>query len=125
MEPHNLNTFKQFLAEYDNSDLQLRRDHQADQKQKQAFNQDSTNFKDQMNNDRAKQAGTQSQDGEPTKGDVLQSPSGKQFTVLARNNKGFRVRELGGDGKEGNLPHGRKYTAVGKTPLNKAIYKVA
>lgn len=122
---HEQLTLKQFLAEYDSGDLQLRVDHDLDKSNKQAYSQDSNNFKDQMNKDRAQKTGTQSADGEPTKGDVLQSPSGKQFQVLGRNNNGFRVRELGGNKKEGTLPHGRKYTATGKTPLGKAIYKVA
>jgi len=55
---------------------------------------------------------------------VLQSPSGKQFVVQGRTNAGFRVRELGGNGKEGNLPHGRKYNPVGKTPVGKTIFKL-
>jgi len=118
-------SFKQFLIEYDHSDLQLRHDLNKQKADKQSITQDSANFQRKMDADHAKQTGTQSQDGEPNKGDVLHSPSGKQFQVIARNNDGFRVRELGGDRKEGTLPHGRKYTAVGKTPLNKTIFKIA
>lgn len=114
MEQHNHPSFIQFLTEFDRSDLQLRWDHQAEQQKKKSL-QDNR-FQDQMD---------KSREGEPSKGDVLQSPSGKQFVILARSDKGFRVRELGGNGKEGNLPHGRKYTAMGKTPLNKAIYKLS
>lgn len=118
-------SFKQFLAEFDASDLQLQQDHRDDKQQKQEYNQTANDFKSKMNADRQAAAGTNSKEGEPNKGDVLQSPSGKQFTVLGRTNAGFRVRELGGNGKEGNLPHGRKYQAVGKTPLSKIIYKIS
>lgn len=116
-------SFKQFLAEYDASDLQLQQDHRDAKHQKQEYNKSADDFKSQMDANRS--PGATSQEGEPNKGDVLQSPSGKQFTILGRTNTGFRVRELGGNGKEGNLPHGRKYNAIGKTPLNKTIFKLS
>jgi hypothetical protein len=118
-------TFKHFLVEFDRADLALQQQHKNKSQQKQDYSKTATDFKSKMDADRQSQSGTTSAKGEPQKGEVLQSPSGKQFIVLGRSNTGFRVRELGGNGKEGNLPHGRKYSPVGKTQLGKTIYKIA
>jgi len=123
MSHKNQQSFKQFLIEYDASDLQLQQDHRDAKTNKQEYNKAADDFKSQMSANRAGPDAT-SKEGEPQKGDVLQSPSGKQFVVQGRTNAGFRVRELGGNGKEGNLPHGRKYNPVGKTPVGKTIFKL-
>lgn len=117
-------TFKRFLVEFDSSDLALQNQHRNEKQKAKEYSRDANEFKDSMQKDRDAKSGVTAAAGEPVKGDVLQSPSGKQFSVLGRNNVGFRVRELGGNGREGNLPHGKKYSPVGKTPLGKTIFKV-
>jgi len=117
-------TFKTYLEEVDVSDLQLVRQHQDERQKALDYNKDANEYKNQMQSDRVKQAGTSSSDEEPVKGDIIVH-NNKKYMINGRNNVGFSITELGGNKKSMMLKHGYKYVEIEKTPLGKRVFKLS
>jgi len=117
------NTFLQYLAELDQGDLDLNQQYKDEKASKAEHGKAASDFRGQMDSDRAEKSGSQSKEGEPSKGDIVVTTN-KKYVITRRDPKGFYIKELGGQSKELLMKHGYKYKAIDKTPLGKVMYKV-
>ena len=106
-------TFKEYLLEVDRSDIALQQQHgkmpaSATMKQNKPR---GSNFQQEM----AKN---------PQKGDVIQTPSGKNFVVKGGSMEGLVVIRLG-DNKQITIPHDKKFKFMGKSPSSgKPVFQI-
>jgi len=107
-----MKTFKEYLIEYDRSDIALQNQHNQ---QQQAAAQDAASrggaFQKQMG-------------ATPQKGDVIEN-GGNRFLVLGGSMEGIQVKQLGqGGGKTISVPHGTKFQPIGQGASGKNVFQV-
>ena len=105
-------TFKEYLLEFDRSDIALQQQHgampAAAQKQQQP---QGNKFSQQMSQS-------------PQKGDVVQNSAGKNFIVQGGSMEGIVVVQLGTN-KQITIPHDKKFKFMGKSPSSgKPVYQI-
>ena len=105
-------TFKEYLLEFDRSDIALQQQHgampAAAQKQQQP---QGNKFSQQMSQS-------------PQKGDVIQNSAGKNFIVQGGSMEGIVVVQLGTN-KQITIPHDKKFKFMGKSPSSgKPVYQI-
>ena len=106
-------TFKEYLLEFDRSDIALQQQHGAMPvaAQKQQQQPQGNNFKQQM----AKS---------PQKGDVIQNSAGKNFIVQGGSMEGIVVVQLGTN-KKITIPHGKQFKFMGDSPSSgKPVFQI-
>lgn len=108
-----MKTFKEYLIEYDRSDIELQQQHGGMQKtarQQQQTVQGKSEFQQKMGQ-------------EPQKGDVIENKAGR-FTVIGGSMKGLMVKQAG-TGKTFTLPHGMKFQAAGQDASGRTVFNQA
>jgi hypothetical protein len=108
-------TFKEFLMEFDRSDIALQQQHAGTLQQgaprSQAPQQAAPDFKGQM----ASKA--------PQKGDIIQTAAGR-FLVRGGSMEGTMVKQIGGMGKEITVPHQTKFKLAGTNENGANVWEV-
>lgn len=104
-------SFKEYLMEFDRSDIALQQQHGAmaapAQRQQPQQRSDFSN----------KMAAT------PQKGDVIENQAGR-FVVLGGSMEGIQVKQLGGKGNTITVPHGTKFKAMGQGASGKNVFQI-
>jgi len=107
-----MKTFKEYLMEYDRSDIELQNQHNQ---QQQAAAQDAEDrggaFQKQMG-------------ATPQKGDVIETNAGR-FVVLGGCMDGIKDKQLGqGGGRTISVPHGTKFQPMGQGASGKNVFQI-
>jgi len=106
-----MKTFKEYLMEYDRSDIALQQQHAGTLQQQPAQQQ-------------PKQGAFQKQMGAtPQKGDVIETPAGR-FVVLGGSMEGIQVKQLGAGGRTISVPHGTKFQPMGQGASGKNVFQI-
>lgn len=106
-----MKTFKEYLIEYDRSDIALQQQHggmAATAKQQQQGMQGKSDFQKKMG-----QA--------PQKGDVIENKAG-QFVVVGGSMEGLVVKQVE-TGKSFTLPHDMKFQPSGQNASGRTVFR--
>lgn len=109
-------TFKEYLLEYDRSDIELQKQHAGTLQQQPAAAQ---RRQPAPVDDFSSQMAAKS----PQKGDIIQTAAG-QFMVRGGSMEGTMVKQLGGMGKEITVPHQTKFKLSGKAKSGANVWEV-
>ena len=111
-----MKTFKEYLIEFDRSDIELQQQQGAmpasqQQAPQQQPAQDQGAFQKQMG-------------ATPQKGDVIETAAGR-FVVLGGSMEGIQVKQLGqGGGRTISVPHGTKFQPMGQGASGKNVFQI-
>lgn len=105
-----MKTFKEYLIEYDRSDIELQQQHggmQQTAQQQQQQRPERSEFQQKMGQ-------------QPQKGDIIENKAGR-FAVVGGSMKGLVVKQAG-TGKTFTLPHGMKFQAAGQDASGRTVF---